>query len=635
MALGCVMCFLVVSASIYYNSRLARQGISNDMLAACAVFFLIILCGAVNPLLKLIDRRLGFSGPDLLVAFSMMIVASAIPSWGLLQMWVATITSWHYFASPENQWVDLFHAYLPQSAVIRDVEAIRYLYEGLPPGGRIPWESWVYPVAFWFPFFIALYLGMISLMVLFRKQWVEHERLAYPMMQFAEELCKEGPKGDVHTPFFKDKAVWLGAAIPFLILSYNGIAAFLPGLNSMSLRHNIYVMRRMVYYCVMLNFPAMGFAYLVGLDISLGLWLFHVLAKLEWGVMYILSGPVLTNTQVLYCNNPLTMHEGFGAMVVLFLCGIWIARKRLGHILSIGLRMKTTPEDADEIMSYRAAVWSTLLCWSLLAVYLHETGLSWFQAGVFVIVAIVVFYAITRVICEGGVGFARAVYIPNAFLINQFGTNALGPAGVTALGFSFVWSGDLRTIVMTQAAQSMRLTEGIRWRRPLLWCLLLAVVIALFGSLGTTLHLGYKYGLFNCQGSWPVWPCGTHHWRNVASWIKTPRVTNPFSWVFMAWGAGLMYFLIFMRQHFVWWPVHYIGLPVCGSLPMNYLWFSVFLAWMVKSLILKFGTTWLYQRSRMFFLGMIFGSLATSGIWTVIGIVAQHKATFTTGVTLG
>ena len=65
MALGAVMSYLVVASSIYFNSRLARQGISNDMLAACAVFYLIVLCGLVNPLLKLVDRRLGFSGPDL------------------------------------------------------------------------------------------------------------------------------------------------------------------------------------------------------------------------------------------------------------------------------------------------------------------------------------------------------------------------------------------------------------------------------------------------------------------------------------------------------------------------------------------------------------------------------------------
>ena len=41
---------------------------------------------------------------------------------------------------------------------------------------------------------------------------------------------------------------------------------------------------------------------------------------------------------------------------------------------------------------------------------------------------------------------------------------------------------------------------------------------------------------------------------------------------------------------------------------MSWLWFSVFLAWLVKVFVLKLAGQH-YNRSRMFFLGMIFGSL--------------------------
>jgi hypothetical protein len=266
--------------------------------------------------------------------------------------------------------------------------------------------------------------------------------------------------------------------------------------------------------------------------------------------------------------------------------------------------------------------------------YLHETGLSWFQAGVFTVVAVIVFYSVTRVVCEGGVGFARAVYLPSTFAANQFGTNLLGPQGCTALGFTFTWSGDIRTILMTQAAQGMRLTDPISRRRPMLWCLLVAVVVGLLGSWATDVAVGYEYGLFNCYPSWPVWTAGVTHWRQVAGLIKTPRTPDPLTWAFMGVGASVMYGLIFLRQRFVWWPVHYVGLPVSTSWPIQQVWFSVFLAWLIKGLILKFGTTGLYHRSRMFFLGMIFGALASGGLWTIVGAAAQQEARFTMGVTL-
>ncbi len=633
-ALGAVMCVLVVSASIAYNTRMARMGLSNDVLAACALFYLIVIVGVVNPILRLIARPLAFTSRELFVAFAMMIVASALPSWGLMQMWVSTITCWQYFATPENMWGQLFVPYLPQAAVVRDVEAIQYLYEGLPPDQSLPWSAWIIPAAFWFPFFIIFYLSCFSTMVLFRKQWVEHERLTFPMMQFPLELCKEPPPGRIAPPFFKDKMVWLGAALPFIILSYNGVAAFVPGLNPLTLKTYIHVLRRTVVYVIHLNFPALGFAYLVGVDISLSFWLFHVLARLETGVVNMLTSGLMRGSYVIYSGPPMAANEGFGAMAVLFLSGVWIARKRLAHIFRIGLRMETTKEDEHEYMSYRAAVWCVILGWFMVAVYLHATGFSWFQSAVFTVIAVVVLYSITRVVCEGGVGFARAVYLPSTFLANQFGTAGLGPTGVTALGFTFIWIGDIRTIAMTQAAQGMRLTESIERRHPMIWCLLIAVVAAIFGSLITALVIGYKYGLFNCQPSWPVWRAGTVHWNQVARLLRTPYETDPVTWAFMGVGATVMYLLIFLRQRLVWWPVHYIGYVTSTSWPMGQVWFSIFLAWLIKSVVLKFGAGQVYQRSRMFFLGMIFGALATSGVWTVIGVLTRCESMFTTGTML-
>ncbi|MEW6358577.1 MAG: DUF6785 family protein [Planctomycetota bacterium] len=635
-ALGGAMSIAVVVTSVVFNTRLAQQGISNDFLAACAMFFLVLICLVVNPLLRLISPRVGFSGPDLLVAFAMMLIASAIPDWGLVQMWVCTVTGWDYFQSPENQWGELFIPYIPKWAVVSDPDAIRYLYEGLPPGMSVPWQSWVGPVVFWFSFFIALHLGTISLMVLFRRLWVEHERLAFPMMQFGAELCKVEERRAIG-PFFRDRMVWYGAAVPFVILSYNALSGFFPNVPPVQLVQRISVLRRMVSYTAAINFPAMGFAYLVGLDVSLGLWLFHVLGKLQVGIISMIWGSVLPNRQVLYCSDSLTAYEGFGTMIVLFIGGVWVGRKHIGRVFRDGLLLRKTPEDEHEIMSYRAAVWAFLLCFIYMIAFLHRLGLEVHHAIILMLAVIVIFYCLTRIICEAGVGFARGVYVPNAVLINQIGTDALGVPGVTALGFTSIWSGDLRTIVMTQAMQGMRLTDDIRRRRPMLLAFMLASLLALFGSLVATLAVGYKYGLYNGYWSWPAWPCGFHHWNWTAGYLKNPRPPDGLSgWLFIGVGAAVMWLLMFLRHAYVWWPVHYIGLPICHSLPMTWLWFSVFLAWLVKVFILKLAAQH-YGRSRMFFLGMIFGSLVTAGFWTILGVLLQHPdpGAYLQGVTLG
>ena len=108
--------------------------------------------------------------------------------------------------------------------------------------------------------------------------------------------------------------------------------------------------------------------------------------------------------------------------------------------------------------------------------------------------------------------------------------------------------------------------------------------------------------------------------RIIANFI-VPKVTTPITkdiiisrYVFMAIGAFVMGVLIFMHSKFLWWPIHYIGFPIAESQPLRYWWFAIFLAWVIKGVILKFGGHNVYKKSVPFFLGMIMGNIS----WLVI-----------------
>jgi len=70
------------------------------------------------------------------------------------------------------------------------------------------------------------------------------------------------------------------------------------------------------------------------------------------------------------------------------------------------------------------------------------------------------------------------------------------------------------------------------------------------------------------------------------------------------------------RHHWLWWPFHYLGFPI--SAVFGTMFFSVFLAWMIKTIVIKYGGPGLYLRTRPFFLGLILGQFVTAGIWYVI-----------------
>lgn len=51
---------------------------------------------------------------------------------------------------------------------------------------------------------------------------------------------------------------------------------------------------------------------------------------------------------------------------------------------------------------------------------------------------------------------------------------------------------------------------------------------------------------------------------------------------------------------------------------MDYVWFSVFVAWCIKAVVLKYGGPGLYRSTRPFFLGLIMGQVFVAGLWLAI-----------------
>jgi hypothetical protein len=47
----------------------------------------------------------------------------------------------------------------------------------------------------------------------------------------------------------------------------------------------------------------------------------------------------------------------------------------------------------------------------------------------------------------------------------------------------------------------------------------------------------------------------------------------------------------------------------------------VFLGWILKVMIVRFGGSSLFQRARPFFVGIIFGEALAAGIWLVINVL--------------
>jgi len=175
---------IIICAVEPYNSFYARGTHLVDSYFPIGAFFLFLIIILINALLKVLKPSYVFTPAELLVIWCMMIVIEAIPYSGLIRYLFPAMVAPTYFATPENEWHDLFKPYLSDWVVPKDENAIKYFFDGLPSGQPVPWGAWFKPLIAWSSFVIIVYFVMMCLCVILRKQWVERERLSFAWCKY-------------------------------------------------------------------------------------------------------------------------------------------------------------------------------------------------------------------------------------------------------------------------------------------------------------------------------------------------------------------------------------------------------------------------------------------------------------------
>ena len=118
-----------------------------------------------------------------------------------------------YYATPENDWVNTIQPYISHLLVPEDSAAIQKLFEGMAQGERIPWGAWATPLMAWSLFAVNMYFTTLCVLVVLRKQWVERERLNFPLATLPIEMSARD-KDQALAPFYRNYLTWIGFAIP-------------------------------------------------------------------------------------------------------------------------------------------------------------------------------------------------------------------------------------------------------------------------------------------------------------------------------------------------------------------------------------------------------------------------------------
>ena len=620
LVIGTLLAFFINLACPYSVLVLQNAGLTSDYITAGAMMIFLLLVGLFNPLLKMLYRPWALRAGEMVVIYVMMIVASAIPTWGLVTNLFHILTRPFYYATPENRWAELVQPLIPSWLAPRDPEVARYFYEGLPDGVHLPWEAWIIPMFAWGSAMLAVYLLMVATMVIFRRPWVEQERLVFPLTQLPLEVLRGADDG-LFPPLFRNPLMWIGFSVPFIVQMLTGLHHyffFVPEIRT--LLDPILLFRNSVRLIIFINFAIIGLTYFLNINVAFSVWFFHLLSRCQTGIFNITGYQIKGHNEALTGSSTALSHQGMGAMLVLVAAMLWTARAHLRHVFAAAFRRGVKGNDEDEILSYRAAVWLWIGCAAYVFIWLLFTGLPLLSTAVFLLSAFVIFLAIARVIAQGGVGFTSSTMLPQPFLVYTLGTDLVGWKGLASVSLSYAWAAEMRTTVMASAANGLKLVHSANANhRRMFWGMVLAIVAGMVASTWITLELNYRHGGINLrQFGVP----------SIAYRFLQDKLLNPVGWdhiqprlAFTAIGALIMGFLIYMQHHFLWWPLHYIGLPVSDSWVMGWAWFSVFLGWMFKSVIFKFAGTKGYFIYKPLFVGMIAGQLMGGALWMVVDFV--------------
>lgn len=578
----------------------------------------ILVSSLLNAVCVSSGRSLVLNRAELILVYVMLLIVAAVCTMGLSEQILPMITAVFYFASPENKWREvLFPHFSARPILVDDGRDNKSFYEGLTPGEAIPYAAWVEPLCWWAVFLLALYVTMVSVAVIVRRQWMERERLPYPITQVGIAMVRGEERERKINTFFCQPAMWAGFMVPLVLGSLKALHRYDAAFPVLSQTTWIpFVGKQTLELSV--SFAMLGFSYFINANIAAGIWFFHLLAKVEKELLTVAG--VTSEQKVVFgvADVSLMAYQGVGALLALVGVGLWVGREHLRNVGKKALGLAPEVEDGDEIMSYRGAFFGAVGGVVVMSGWLWVMGTPLWVAFVFVVSALGVFLGLTRIVAEAGLAAVRAPMTAPDLVILGLGTDLVSRTGVWNVSLAYMWGADVRVFVMATCTNALKLIEEMepRLRRLVFWAIILALFIGSLGSLWMIFHLAYQHGGVNLNG-WFFKGAPETAYQTAFRNMEPAGVHWP-GLGFLAGGGLAMGAMMWARQRLPWWPVHPIGFPIGANALLNPVWFSVFLAWFIKKLIMRFGGVALYRRSQMFFLGLICGQVSCNGLWLVI-----------------
>ncbi len=589
---------------------------------ACLLLPFLVLIVGPHLVLKSFAPQRALTRSELIAIFSMGLMASMVPDRAMIRYWMAILTTSHYFASPENQWVELFFPYLPDWLVVSNKDdVVRWFFEGAPHGLSTLWfvrmigATWAVPLFWWLSFIAALMFTGACLVVIFRKQWMDYERLQFPLGKVGLHLAgaTEWPSDPDESVFYRTRLFRVGFWVTLSLMVWNCLCYWtqwphfpITGTDGFG----VTIDPAFPVIPIRLNLYFLVFSFFINTEILFSVWVFILISILEAGFLNRLG---ILSTSGSIVPGGLVSIQSIGGMMTFVLVGIWVARRHLREVGRKAMGYASTLNDHDELFSYRTAVVGLIAGLTYIVFWLHGAGLSLSITALFLFFLFIFYLAHARVMAEAGLVMLDLPINAHQFTVGMVGSANLSRPDLTVLGLTNAFARNWRTFTMTGLSHVTWFNERIGpGRRHLFLWASAAFGVSILTSILYTLYRGYTVGAQNLRTG--IGPLGVGFFGLIPEWINNATQVSELEIIFLISGVALMLLLTVCRYLFYWWPLHPIGLVVLTAGPVIGGVFPLFLAWLIQVILLRIGGGRLYRKAQPLFLGMLVGYVLGQGV---------------------
>jgi hypothetical protein len=636
--------------------------IGNYMPLAVLVFFATIILLINAPLLRRRSRH-ALTAADLSVAVAMMLVACAVPASGLMRYLPTSLVNiWHHADTNSDlrsylnglhlpNW--MFPAFTAPDVTARAADAVVTDFRGRVPIDQtsiaarfavVPWRAWLGALATWGIFLGALYGSILCLAAIVRRQWVENERLSFPLATVYLALIAPPARGNGFNALFRSRGFWIAFAAVFLAHATGALAQYFPRhVPEIPLRFSLATLLTHDPWRYMsaevstqtIYFAVIGIMFFTPAQVSFSLWFFYLALQ---------AARMIVGPRGVEISDAMLSDQLVGGAMAFALMLIFVGRRHWMMVLRQMLRRRCAEDHPDDPEHLGRIARVFLICLLVMITWLILAGMTLAGAVVLVLVMLTVYMLVARIVAETGLLFAQLDVSPLRPWV--YAMNDL-PVSLHSTPRTYFWTAffrgtftrDVRETLSVYATHAQRIVDQAsgedasshRRLRGLLPVLALALAVAYVTSSISMLYVEYSFAttLDRSQVS-PLnspWAADTVPRTLILDSARqmSPPGNGPIEihnrLGHFGFGIVLVGVLSVLRLRFMSFPFHPVGFLMAPSYVICEIWFSVMIGWLIKLLLLRFGGASAYRGAREVFIGLVFGEAGAAAFWLIISLL--------------